>query len=298
MLSTKRRVVWCGASTRWTHRIFGAIQGSTPAVAPGTHLPTRPPPACSTSVLPILDPSWARRSTPMAAAALEPISTPTPPWHYDFVHTMLVGVPAANGKPATSVVVGTGKSGLVIGMDPANGRQLWRTPVGEHLNDTLPALSGPTEILPGTFGGVLTPPASAHGTVFVATLNAPDTLYPDKTAYFGGKIGTMPGEIVAINARTGKHLWDTKVPGDPTGCVTLVNNLVFTATYEGKILALSASNGKLVWQMPAPGGINGCMSIVGDTIVVPVGLANPAMLFALHLDPPGEVRAHVTKRST
>jgi outer membrane protein assembly factor BamB len=204
---------------------------------------------------------------------------------YDFVHTMVVPVPASNGKPATTVVVGTGKSGLVIGMNPLNGRQLWRTPVGEHLNDTLPALSGPTETLPGTFGGVLTPPASAHGTVFVATLNAPDTLYPDKTAYFGGKIGTMPGEVVAINARTGKHLWDTKVPGDPTGGVTLVNNLVFTATYQGKILALSASNGRIVWQMHAPGGINGWMSIVGDTIVVPVGLANPAILLALHLDP-------------
>jgi outer membrane protein assembly factor BamB len=204
---------------------------------------------------------------------------------YDFVHTMVVPVPASNGKPATTVVVGTGKSGLVIGMNPSNGRQLWRTPVGEHLNDTLPALSGPTETLPGTFGGVLTPPASAHGTVFVATLNAPDTLYPDKTAYFGGKIGTMPGEIVAIDARTGKHLWDTKVPGDPTGGATLVNDLVLTATYQGKILALSASDGRIVWQMQAPGGINGWMSVAGDTIVVPVGLASPAVLLALHLPP-------------
>ena len=69
--------------------------------------------------------------------------------------------------------------------------------------NNLKALTGPTEILPGTFGGVLTPPASANGTVFVAALNAPDTLYPDQTEYFGGKTGTMPGQVVAIDARTG-----------------------------------------------------------------------------------------------
>ena len=202
---------------------------------------------------------------------------------YDFVHTMVVPVAASKGKPASIVVVGTGKSGLVVGMNPSSGRQLWRTPVGIHLNDTLPALSGATEVLPGTYGGVLTPPASAHGTVFVATLNAPDTLYPDQTEYFGGKTGTMPGEVVAIDARTGRKLWDTKVPGDPTGGVTLVNNLVLTATLQGTILALSMSSGRILWQRQAPGGINGWMSVAGRTVIVPVGLGKSPTIWALRL---------------
>ena len=88
------------------------------------------------------------------------------------------------------------------------------------------ALSGPTEVLPGTYGGVLTPPASADGVAYVTTLNAPDTLEPDQTAYFGGKLGTFPGDVVAINAATGRVIWDTKVPGDPTGGATVVNDLV------------------------------------------------------------------------
>ena len=157
----------------------------------------------------------------------------------DFVHTMIVPVPASSGRSATTVVVGTGKGGVVIGMNPSTGRQLWRTPVGIHRNDNLTSLSGTTEILPGTFGGVLTPPASAQGTVFVATLNAPDTLHPDQTAYFGGKTGTMPGEVVALDARSGHKLWDTRVPGDPTGGVTVVNNLVLTATLQGSVVALT-----------------------------------------------------------
>jgi outer membrane protein assembly factor BamB len=199
----------------------------------------------------------------------------------DFVNVLLATVKTRTGS--RTVVVGTGKGGQVLAMDPSTGHLYWRTTVGIQENHSLTALSGPTVIMPGTFGGVLTPPATAHGVVFVATLNAPDTLYPDKSAYFGGKIGTMPGEIVAMDARTGKHLWDTKVPGDPTGGVTLVNDLVFTATYEGKILALSASDGRIVWQMQAPGGINGWMSVAGSTIVVPVSLANPAVLLTLHL---------------
>ena len=125
----------------------------------------------------------------------------------DFVHTMIVPVPATSGRTATTVVVGTGKAGVVIGMNPSTGRQLWQTAGRIHQNDNLTSLTGPTEILPGTFGGVLTPPASAQGTVYVATLNAPDVLHPDQTAYFGGETGTMPGEVVALSARTGK-LWD------------------------------------------------------------------------------------------
>jgi outer membrane protein assembly factor BamB len=204
----------------------------------------------------------------------------------DFVHTMVVPVPAASGRPATTVVVGTGKSGVVIGMNPRSGHQLWRTPVGIHENDTLNALSGPTEILPGTFGGVLTPPASAHGTVFVATLNAPDTLYPNQTEYFGGKTGTMRGQVVAIDARTGRALWDTRVPGDPTGGVTLVNNVVLTATLQGSLLGLSMSTGRILWTMKAPGGINGWMSVSGRTIIVPVGDAKPPTIWALRLPRP------------
>ncbi len=201
----------------------------------------------------------------------------------DFVHTMLVPVPAANGRLAGTVVVGTGKGGYVIGMDPRRGRQLWRTPVGIHRNDKLSALRGPTEVLPGTFGGVLTPPASAHGKVFVATLNAPDTLEPDQTEYFGGKTGTISGDVVAIDARTGHELWETAVPGDPTGGVTLVNNVVLTATLQGAVIGLSMSSGRIVWRVQAPGGIDGWMSVAGRTVIVPVGLGKAPAIWALRL---------------
>lgn len=197
----------------------------------------------------------------------------------DFVHTMIVNVPHSERQ----VVVGTGKSGLVVGLNPLTGRLLWHTLVGLHSNGELRALAGPTVVLPGTFGGVLTPPASANGTVYVATLNAPDTLYPDMTAYFGGKIGTFPGDVVALKGTTGKVLWDTKVPGDPTGAVTVVNDLVLTATDQGSLVALNRSTGRIVWKHTLPGSVNGWLSIAGNLVVVPIGGTPPSEVLALRL---------------
>ena len=206
-------------------------------------------------------------------------ATPHDLFDRDFVHTMVVKLPGSY----RSVVVGTGKGGVVIGMNPTTGKALWQTPVGIHQNDNLTALAGPTTIYPGTFGGVLTPPASADGQVYVATLNAPTKLYPDQVEYFGGTVGTMPGEVVVIDAATGRKLWDTKVSGDPTGGTTVVNDLVLTATLQGTIYALSRTTGKIVWQMQAPGGINGWMSVSGNTIIVPVGATTKPVIWAVRL---------------
>ncbi len=202
----------------------------------------------------------------------------------DEVQAMLVPVRrAVDGS--REVAISSGKGGFVLGLDPRTGRLLWKTAVGIHRDGDLPQLTGPTTIWPGTFGGVLTPPASADGVVYAATLNAPSTLEPDQTAYFGGKVGTEDGEVVALSARTGKIAWDTKVPGDPTGGVTVVNNLVLTATFQGAVVALNRSTGAVVWSAHERGLVNGWMSVAGGEVFVPVG--SPAQLVALKLAPAG-----------
>ena len=131
---------------------------------------------------------------------------------------------------------------------------------------------------------MLAPPASAGGVVYAAALNAPSgQSNPNQTAYFGGKIGTMDGDIVAMSARTVKLGWDTKVPGDPTGGVTVVNNLVLTATYQGEVLALNRATGAVVWSYRGSAVVNGWMSVAGGQIYLPVG--SPAQLLALRLAP-------------
>jgi glucose dehydrogenase len=196
----------------------------------------------------------------------------------DQVHVMLARLPGGR-----DVVVSAGKSGEVVGLAPGTGRVLWQRAVGTHEHDTDKALHGPTLVYPGTYGGVLTPPASATGVVYVATNNAPSELPPDKPSYFGGQLGTHPGEVVAINAKTGRVVWDTKVPGDPLGGATVVNNLVFTALLDGNVVALDRGTGEIVWKHAAGGGINGWMTAVGDTLYVPVGNSRPPKLLALRL---------------
>jgi outer membrane protein assembly factor BamB len=213
--------------------------------------------------------------------------TPHDLFDHDFEHTMVVT--AGSGSGARQVVVGSGKSGEVVGMDPTTGKVEWSTPVGVHQNDTLTTLPpGTTNVLPGTYGGVLTPPAAAGGTVYVATLNAPTPLQPDQTYYNGGKTGVLPGEVVAIDASDGRIAWDTRVPGDPIGGTTVVNDLVLTGTLQGTLYALDRSTGAIVWSWKAAAGISGWPAVSGSTVVLPTGtIGTSGHLVALRLPSTG-----------
>ncbi len=202
--------------------------------------------------------------------------TPHDIFDRDQVHALMADLPSGG-----QVTVSAGKSGVVVGLDPDHGTVLWRTSIGQHHNDDLTALTGPTSVTPGTYGGVLTPPATSDGIVYLATLNAPSTLRPDQTAYFGSFLKTQPGDVVALDAATGRQLWSTRVPGDPLGATTVVNDLIFTALLDGTMLALRRSDGHIVWRYKAAAGINGSMTVTGDQILVPVGQSAPPTLLAL-----------------
>lgn len=204
--------------------------------------------------------------------------TPHDIFDRDQVHAM-----TARLADGTEVVISAGKSGVVLGVDPDRGTVLWRTPVGRHSNDDLTTLTGPTKISPGTYGGVLTPPSTADGIVYLPVVNAPVTLEPNKTAYFGADVSTGNGEVVAVDARTGAVKWSQKLPGNPLGGTAVVNDLVFTALVDGTVLALDRSSGKIVWHYQSGGAITGWMSVAGDTIFVPVGSAKPPAMLALSL---------------
>jgi outer membrane protein assembly factor BamB len=191
----------------------------------------------------------------------------------DQVHTMIVN----------DTIVSAGKSGIVVGVDPADGTRLWEQKVGLHKNDDLTELDGPTEIAPGTFGGILTPPASADGVIYAPVVNAPTELKPNETAYFGAELGQMDGEVVAIDASDGSVLWSTKVPGDPLGGTAVVGDLVLTALLDGFVVALDRETGEIVHSIELDGGINGWMSTADGKIIVPVGQAETPMLVALTL---------------
>ena len=129
--------------------------------------------------------------------------------------------------------------------------------MGVHRNDDLTELDGPTEIWPGTFGGVITPPAAADGVVYVATLNAPTTLAPDAPSYIGSEIGTALGEITAVDAVTGTCCGPPKSmvirsEAPPSSAISCSP----PRSRSGSTLS-HADTGEVVWTYEAPGGING-----------------------------------------
>jgi outer membrane protein assembly factor BamB len=195
----------------------------------------------------------------------------------DQVHVLLADVDGAQ------VVVSAGKSGVLVGLDPDDGTVRWEREVGRHQNDDLDALAGPTEVAPGTYGGVLTPPSSAGGVVYAAVVNAPATLEPDRPAYFGAEMGQADGEVVAVAAADGEVLWSTPVPGDPLGGTAVVGDLVVTALLDGTLVALRRDGGEIAWTADAGGGVNGWLAALDDRLVVPVGNGDPPSLLALGL---------------
>ena len=196
-----------------------------------------------------------------------------------------------NNSGTRKVVISTGKGAVVFGLDSATGRELWRTPVGKHQNDQLTSFDEPIEVFPGVQGGIVTPIATADGVVYVSVINAPTTYKSDEDyqAEEQTRLFTNPSNVVAIDAATGEILWDVEVTAeligvadllasfdfaeqpDLFGGMTVVNDLLFTATYFGQILAFDRSNGELVWVHQASSSINGWPAVSGDMIVFPVG---------------------------
>ncbi|HWQ19664.1 MAG TPA: PQQ-binding-like beta-propeller repeat protein [Methanotrichaceae archaeon] len=180
------------------------------------------------------------------------------------------------------IVLGAGKMGRVYAFNRSTGSILWATVVGRHENDQLGLLPNgtTTEVYPSSLGGVETPMAYADGKVYVA--------YNDLASYYtptgraGSNISQGKGGLTAINADTGQIIWTRKFNSLNVGAATVINDLVFTASYDGNVYAFKKDTGERVWKYTAPAGINGWPAVAGDTIVWPAGLGN-ATLVALRL---------------
>jgi len=223
-------------------------------------------------------------------------------WHNqpqprDIFHHDLQNPPILARAGGRDLVVASGKGGIVYALDRASGDLVWERPVGEHRNDTLtelPAGERPVEVLPGFWGGVETPGAFADGTLYYLTENlaTPYTSTAWRSRSADENVPNLEGrtdlergtsELVAIDAATGEVRWTHAFDQVGFGGVTVVNDLVFTATYDGRVRALRRSDGEEVWTFQAPAGINAWPAVAGDTIVWPAGVGREPVVFALRL---------------
>jgi outer membrane protein assembly factor BamB len=184
---------------------------------------------------------------------------------------------SAGGK---DLAVGAGKSGIVVALDAATGKPVWKRPVGTHNGhdqDNLYAMRGeyskikPGEVFPGVLGGVIAPMATDGKTIFVPVVNHSASITANGEL---GEGGEMTGELVAIDAASGKVVWDQEFGSALFGAPTLVNDVVFATSFEGSVYAIDAASGGELWVETLPAGINTSVSISGDTVVAPAGIAS------------------------
>jgi outer membrane protein assembly factor BamB len=185
----------------------------------------------------------------------------------------------AGGK---ELVLGAGKSGIVLALDAKTGKPVWEKAVGKHNghdDDGLLAMRGETSklklpmlVYPGSLGGVIAPMATDGKNVYVPVINGPLEIVTQTERQ---EPGPLNGEIVALDVKTGKLKWKHEFPNAPPfGFTTVANDLVFSTTSDGKVQAFDTSSGRLAWQESLPAGTNAGVTVAGDMMIAPAGLAS------------------------
>ena len=173
---------------------------------------------------------------------------------------------------AVPAVLAPSKNGRVYAWDRRSGRLLWSTAVGRHENDTGPLPRARVSVCPGLLGGVETPTAYSAGRLFVPVVDLClqggatgfENLY--RVDYSQGR-----GALVALDATTGRRLWQRRFASPNFGCAAVARDVVFTATYDGWVYGLSVRTGATLWRVRAPAGVNACPAIAGDTLLLGAG---------------------------
>jgi outer membrane protein assembly factor BamB len=179
------------------------------------------------------------------------------------------------------LVLGAGKSGIVLALDAKSGKPVWEKSVGKHNghdDDGLLAMRGETSklklpmlVYPGSLGGVIAPMATDGKYVYVPVINGPLEIITQTERQ---EPGPLNGELVALDVRTGALKWKHEFStAPPFGFTTVANDLVFSTTYDGKVQAFDTGSGRLVWQGELPAGTNSGVAIADDMMVVGAGLA-------------------------
>jgi outer membrane protein assembly factor BamB len=198
---------------------------------------------------------------------------------YDFMIPPILASADYGGKQQ-DIVIGAGKMGRVYAFNRQTGAILWTAIVGDHSNDQMAAwpTNGTITVLPGIFGGVETPMSYADGVVYALANN----LAVDYTNGLNLKVHPFSentSDLEAIDVNTGHILWDVKLPAGGYGGATVVNDLVFTGTFDGMLYAFNRTTGQQVWSYQAPAGVNAWPAVSGDMIVWPLaGFGVPSVI--------------------
>ncbi len=164
------------------------------------------------------------------------------------------------------LVVGQ-KAGLVYGISPDDGKQIWKTRIGKG----------------GKLGGIHWGMATDGKLVYAANSDNKIAVEPGDTS-----IKASPG-IYALNPDDGKVVWESPTPcPDPKNCMGFnsaaplaIPGIVFAGSTDGRMRAYKSSTGKILWEYDSNisyGEIYG-FKAHGGSIDGPPPVAADGMLF-------------------
>jgi outer membrane protein assembly factor BamB len=184
--------------------------------------------------------------------------------------------PVLGSSGGTRMVFGAGKAGIVIAWNRITHGRVWTTKVGVHRNDSGPLPQRRVPVCPGLFGGVETPMALAEGALFVPVVD----LCSSGSAYGYESLSKVDpsggrGELVALDAASGRRLWVRRLPQPDFGCATVADGVVFTSTFDGTVYAFDTRDGSELWNHRMQAGVNACPALSGDLLLVGAGIPLP-----------------------
>lgn len=195
---------------------------------------------------------------------------------YDFEASPILAT--LGGK---QLVFGAGKAGRVVAWNRDTHVRLWSRAVGTHLHDLGPLPRRSTTVCPGLLGGVETPMALAGGRLFVPVVElcAHESAITSKSAFLRSPAQGR-GVVDALDAKTGKTLWERHLGSPPFGCATVARDAVIVPTYDGRLVAFAAADGRRLWHARLPAGNNSCPAVGRNLFVVAAGAPYPGIAHA------------------
>jgi len=157
-------------------------------------------------------------------------------------------ISTADDGPTAAVVDGgyvafNTESCTVIVVDEKTGKVIWQ----EWLGDPL-----------------MSQPAISNGRLFIAY---PAGQHNPKKASQTPAKGSHGGyKLLAVNLKTGHHIWEREIPTDVISAPVVKTESVYITCFDGTSFALDASTGRVLWTKK--GAATSAPLVVGDQIVV------------------------------
>jgi len=190
-----------------------------------------------------------------------PATNPRLAWRFD-AGSEVYGTPAL----ADGVLYITTKSGDLIAVDAASGKQVWRRGLSDYVVRSSPAVVDGVVYVGGGFD------------LYAVDAQTGRLVWKVPLRYAGQSAPTVAGDLVivasqegwtyGISTRSGKMIWRSPADGLIFGAPAVAHRRVLVGTDAGNIYSLDIEDGSIVWRAKVEGAIYAGVSAADDMAIV------------------------------